>query len=344
MKVGKNSVPDCVGPNCKVLTAHFMTSRLTQSWLLASIYPSQKMETNQRISLSKESFVGDLLPSTDCFGRRGFTLIELLVVIAIIAILAAMLLPALGRAKQKAYAIQCMNNTRQIMYGWIMYADDNNGSISGNPSGSNVPFQSWVLGTMRNPNYGPVADNTNTVNLVGPQAQLGSYVKNARCYRCPGDQSAGLVPGLSSPVDRVRSVSMNSWLGYNSEAWDGPPRLTVYKKISQMINPSPSGLWVVLDEREDSINDAWFAVSMAGSPATPGAAPTPGAYIIIDFPASYHGGAAGFAFADGHSEIHKWRDARTMPVLKRGQDTALRVPSANNVDVAWIQEHSTGFR
>jgi prepilin-type N-terminal cleavage/methylation domain-containing protein/prepilin-type processing-associated H-X9-DG protein len=281
------------------------------------------------------------------FNRRGFTLIELLVVIAIIAILAGLLLPALSKAKHKAQAIQCMNNTRQIAYGWIMYADDHNGDICGNPSGSNRPFESWVIGSMRNASYGPVADNTNTLNLVGPQAQLGSYVKNPRAYRCPADQSVGLVPGPRTPMPRVRSVSMNSWLGYNSEAWDGPGVAgsagILYKKMSQMLNPSPSGIWVVLDEREDSINDGWFAVSIAGAPATFGGTPTdPGKYIIIDFPASYHNGAAGFAFADGHSEIHKWRDARTMPVLRRGQDTALRVPSPKNVDVAWIHEHTTG--
>jgi prepilin-type processing-associated H-X9-DG protein len=109
-----------------------------------------------------------------------------------------------------------------------------------------------------------------------------------------------------------------------------------------MINPGQAKTAVFLDERQDSINDGMFVVAMEGAAASPSAAPTPGAYGITDYPAAYHGGAGGFSFADGHSELKKWRDSRTMPpLMESGNYDYQFKPSPNNKDVAWMQDNST---
>ena len=116
----------------------------------------------------------------------------------------------------------------------------------------------------------------------------------------------------------------------------------IYRKTTDMKDPGPSNSAVYLDEREDSINDGMFVPAMEGAAASPTSAPTPGAYGIIDYPAAYHGGAGGFSFADGHSEMKRWRDSRTTPPLLKGQSYDYQFKSTpNNVDVAWLQEHTT---
>jgi len=128
----------------------------------------------------------------------------------------------------------------------------------------------------------------------------------------------GLVPGVSGPVPRIRSVSMNGWLGYNSEAWDGPPGLIVYKKISQMLRPSPADIWVILDEREDSINDGWTIMGVDN----------PNQWV--DLPASYHNGACGFSFADGHAEIKKWLEQSTKVPVRMNQVNGFPAPNSRD--------------
>jgi prepilin-type N-terminal cleavage/methylation domain-containing protein/prepilin-type processing-associated H-X9-DG protein len=252
----------------------------------------------------------------------GFTLIELLVVIAIIAILAAMLLPALSKAKSKAEGIVCLNNLKQVQLAWFMYAHDNNERLAENP-GATITPKSWVTGIMKwdLPPSGVWTDNTNTLRLT--ECEIGPYVaKNTGIFRCPADK----VPGQAGP--RVRSISMNSAVGdvggVNTRL---NPGWKMFLKSSDFSTLGPSQCWVFLDEQPDSINDDLFFVSMTGN-------------LWVDVPASYHNGACGFSFGDGHAEIKKWRDPNSI------QPVRMITPSAGNQkpapnDVPWLQQRTS---
>ena len=270
-------------------------------------------------------------PKTKC--AKGFTLIELLVVIAIIGILAAMLLPALRRTKEKAKQTICISNEKQFGVAWVLYADDNRAElipnfIMGGPVGGPLAKSSWVNG-WENFLSGN-SDNTNILALLA--TPFGPYTKNIGIYKCPCDVYRYTKGFVGLP--RLRSVSMNSHVG---DTFPLRSQWQIYRKMSDIIRPPPVQLWVFTDEHPDSINDGWL-VNDPGSKNS-----------WNDLPGSYHNGGTEFGYADGHVEYRKWVDSYnpttgsgTVQPVKQVEHSGFPDPSGK--DLIWFNARTSSLQ
>jgi prepilin-type N-terminal cleavage/methylation domain-containing protein/prepilin-type processing-associated H-X9-DG protein len=265
-------------------------------------------------------------------GRVGFTLIELLVVIAIIAVLAALLLPALGRAKQAGLSTQCLSNVRQLQMAFHLYTEDHNGWF---PPNNETNFgddwyyfhpinrPAWVQGYM---DYKPENGyNTNSAVLLA-EGTVGAYLQNAAVFRCPADKS--YVESPLGKFNRVRSVSMNQSIGVRVGGL-GNQYHQKYETIRQ-----PSRIFVLAEEHEDSIDDGTMLVPQR----YPNGGFDPGFTSLV---ASRHGGRCSFSFADGHVETRKWIDSRTVVVPRRQKwHPGYLYLMPGNPDVGWVADRA----
>jgi prepilin-type N-terminal cleavage/methylation domain-containing protein/prepilin-type processing-associated H-X9-DG protein len=271
--------------------------------------------------------------------RRAFTLIELLVVIAIIAILAAMLLPALARSKMEGMKAKCISNLKELQLAAIMYKDDNNGFLLPNaPAGFNLvdtatSDQVWVntITSADEEGWGATCTgNTNVLLYTG--ALLAQYVGNQLgVYKCPADT----VP--SDNGQRLRSYSMNGQMGAVYMIQQNVPNMASqdlqYVKESQLINPLPPSMaFIFCEEHPGSINDGYLEIGCSNSTAS-----------FPDVPAAYMGNACGISFADGHVEVHKWQTkALIIPVVQGKPVSDVSDGGTINPDWQWFSQRSAG--
>jgi prepilin-type processing-associated H-X9-DG protein len=243
-----------------------------------------------------------------------------------------MLLPALSKAKIRAVAAQCMSNTKQLGLGWVMYAGDNKDLLPINSDGS-APYNgipSWVSGWLPW-NVSTSSDNTNTAYLVDDRYSLlgNNLGRNYKVFACPAANFVRPEQRARGWDHRVRSVTMNAAVGDGNKYPFGWSNWRVIKKSTGFHTPGPSDVWLFLDEHPDSIDDAIFYTPNYST----------GISTLVEIPGCQHAGACGITFADGHSEIHKWKGKFSNQPVTYNYTINISIP-ANDPDLAWLAQHT----
>ncbi len=264
--------------------------------------------------------------------HAAFTLIELLLVIAIIAVLAALILPGLAQARQRAEGVVCLSNLKQLQLAFQLYADDNRGALTGvGGYVGETNAVNWVLGSMvpELTSFDFFITNAPALLQPGP-GRLGPYLKTAGVYRCPSDRSRMLKGNKGAP--RVRSYSMNQWFTTNLLTLQ--EGVLQFKHQDDFNKKAAAETYVLVDEHAATITWSAFGFRYDSGPD---------GYWAGGLPSSRHGRSGTLSFGDGHVEMHKWRDERTMPADLHGwRDWGYRVWLAEgSQDYHWMYDRTT---